>query len=68
VTARRRLVFTFAGPGRVRIVARVDFDDGLHGAQVKELVRGIEPGMKQKSEDGYRSTSCPLAEHGPSLT
>jgi hypothetical protein len=30
------------GPGRLWIVARVDIDDALRGAQVKALVRGIE--------------------------
>jgi hypothetical protein len=44
VTAIRELLFTFVGPGRIWIVARVDIDDGLRGAQVKSLVRGIESG------------------------
>jgi cation diffusion facilitator family transporter len=45
VTAIRELLFTFVGPGRIWIVARVDIDDGLRGAQVKSLVRGIESGL-----------------------
>jgi len=34
VTAIRQLLVTFVGPGRVWIVARVDIDDGLCGAQI----------------------------------
>jgi cation diffusion facilitator family transporter len=54
VTAIRELLFTFVGPGRIWIVARVDIDDGLRGAQVKALVRGIESGMKHESDNVYR--------------
>jgi len=54
VTAIRELLVTFVGPGRVWIVARVDIDDGLSGAQVKALVRDIEAGLKHGSEDVYR--------------
>ncbi len=54
VTAIRELLFTFVGPGRVWIVARVDIDDGLSGAQVKSLVRGIESGMKHGAKEVYR--------------
>ena len=54
VTAINQLLFTFVGPGRVWLVARVDIDDALHGAQVKALVRGIESGLKHESEDVYR--------------
>ena len=42
------------GPGQVWIVARVDIDDGLRGAQVKSLVRGIESGLKHEAEEIYR--------------
>jgi cation diffusion facilitator family transporter len=54
VTAIRQLLFTFVGPNRVWIVARVDIDDDLRGAQVKALVRGIESGLKHESEYVYR--------------
>jgi len=54
VTALRELLFTFVGPGRVWIVARVDIDNGLRGAQVKSLVRGIESGLKHAAEEVYR--------------
>jgi hypothetical protein len=42
------------GPGRVWIVARVDIDDGLRGAQVTSLVRGIESGLKHEADEVYR--------------
>ena len=54
VTAIRELLFTFVGPGQVWIVARVDIDDGLRGAQVKSLVRGIESGLKHEADEIYR--------------
>jgi cation diffusion facilitator family transporter len=54
VTAIRQLLFTFVGPGQLWIVARVDIDDALRGAQVKALVRGIESGMKHESDNVYR--------------
>jgi len=60
VTAIRQLLFTFVGPGRVWIVARVDIDDGLRGAQVKALACGIESGLKHESEDVYRADIVPI--------
>ena len=54
VTAIRQLLVTFTGPGLVWIVARVDIDDGLSGAQIKALARGIEAGLKHESEHVYR--------------
>jgi hypothetical protein len=66
VTAIRELLFTFVGPGRVWIVARVDIDDGLSGAQVEALVRGIESGLKRESEDVYRVDVVPIGgAHAP---
>jgi len=59
VTAVRELLFTFVGPGQVWIVARIDIDDGLSGARVKSLVRGIESGMK-RDESVYRVDVVPL--------
>jgi len=58
VTAIRELLCTFVGPGQVWIVARIDIDDGLSGAQVKSLVRGIESGMK-RDESIYRVDVVP---------
>ena len=54
VTAIGQLLVTFVGPGRLWIVARVDIDDGLRGAQVKALAHGIESGMKHESDNVYR--------------
>jgi len=60
VTGIRELLFTFVGPGRIWIVARVDIDDGLRGAQVEALVRGIESGLKQQAEEVYRVDVVPI--------
>jgi cation diffusion facilitator family transporter len=65
VTGIRDLLFTFAGPGRVWIVARVDIDDGLSGAQVESLVQGIESGMKHESHDIYRADIVPIGGPRP---
>jgi cation diffusion facilitator family transporter len=65
VTAIRELLFTFVGPGRVWIVARINIDDGLRGGQVRALVRGIESGMKHKSKDVYRVDVVPIGEAQP---
>jgi len=47
VAGIREILTTFVGPSQVWIVARVDVEDDLTGAQVESLVRGIESGMKQ---------------------
>jgi hypothetical protein len=60
VTAIRELWFTFLGPGRIWVAARVDIDDGLRGAQVKAPGRGIESVMKHESEDVYRVDVVPI--------
>jgi len=44
----------------VWIVARVDIDDGLDGAQVKALARGIESGLKHETQDIYRVDVVPI--------
>jgi cation diffusion facilitator family transporter len=59
VTAIRELLVTFLGPGRVWLIARVDIDDDLRGAQVKSLVCGIESGLKLESENIYRADIVP---------
>jgi hypothetical protein len=59
VTAIREVLVTFTGPGRVWVTARLDIGDGLTGAQVKTLVRGIESGMKHESEAVYRVDVVP---------
>ena len=45
VTAITELVVTFLGPRQLRILARVDIDDGLTGAQVKTLIGRIEDSL-----------------------
>src|SRR5580698_1922084 len=60
VTAIREVLVTFTGPGRVWVTARLDVDDALTGAQVKELVSGIESGMKRESEAVYRIDVVPI--------
>jgi hypothetical protein len=62
VTGIRELLVNFIGSGRVWIVARVEIDDDLRGAQVESLVRGIESSMKHESESIFRVTSCRPAE------
>ena len=62
VTAIRDLLVTFVGPGRVWIVVRLDIDDGLRGAQVKALARGIESGLKHESESFYRVDVVPIGQ------
>ena len=67
VTGVRELLFTFVGPGRVWIVARIDVDDGLRGAQVKALVRGIESGLKHEATEVYRADIVPTGR-APAVT
>ena len=45
VTAITELVVTFLGPRQLRVLARVDIDDGLTGAQVKSVIRRIEDSL-----------------------
>jgi cation diffusion facilitator family transporter len=61
VTGIREVLVNFIGPGRVWIVARVDIDDDLRGAEVTSLVRGIESGMRRESEHVYRVDIVPTA-------
>jgi hypothetical protein len=69
VTAIRGLLFAFVGPGRIWIVARVDVDDRLSGAQVESLVCGIESGLKREAEEVYRVDVVPIggAQAGDAL-
>jgi len=68
VTAVRELLFTFLGPGRVWIVARVDLDDGMRGAQVKATVRGLELDLKRESDLVYRVDVVPIGGARPVRT
>lgn len=45
VTGITELVATFLGPRQVRVLARVNIDDGLTGAQVKTLIGRIEDSL-----------------------
>ena len=65
VTAIRDLLFTFVGPGRIWIVARINIDDGLRSGHVGALVRGIESGMKHESKDVHRVDVVPIGEAQP---
>jgi divalent metal cation (Fe/Co/Zn/Cd) transporter len=60
VTAIGEVLVTFIGPGQVWVIARLDIDDALRGAQVKSLVHGIESGMKRESEAIYRVDIVPI--------
>jgi len=62
VRAVREMLFTFVGPGQVWIVARIDVDHSLGGAQVESLVRGIESGLKHRSENIYRVDIVPTGD------
>jgi hypothetical protein len=62
VTAIRELLFTFAGPGQVWVVARINVEDSLPGAQVAELVRGIERSLKHEAKEVYRIDVVPIGE------
>lgn len=65
VTFVRELLFTFVGPGKVWIVARVDLDDGLCGTQVKALIQSIESGLKREAEEVYRVDIVPVGGQSP---
>jgi len=62
VTAVHELLFTFVGPGRVWVVARVGIDDDLRGGQVEALAREIESGMRHQSEEIFRIDVVPISE------
>ena len=49
VCAVTELLVTFLGPRRLWVVARVDIDDALTGARVKELVRATEEALTKES-------------------
>jgi len=64
VTGIRELLVNFLGPGRVWVIARVDIDADLRGAQVESLVRGIESSMRRESESIYRVDVVPIGGVG----
>jgi cation diffusion facilitator family transporter len=48
VVAVRRLAVLFTGPDEILVVARVDIDDNLDGAEVERLVSGIERELRSR--------------------
>ena len=49
VTRIAELLVTFLGPRQVRVLARVDIDDGLGGAAVKSLIGEIDDALLRSS-------------------
>jgi len=49
VTGITELLVTFLGPRQLRVLARIDIDDGLSGAQVKSLLRELEDALVRSS-------------------
>jgi cation diffusion facilitator family transporter len=49
ITGIGELLVTFLGPRQLRVLARVDIDDGLDGAQVKALTARIEDALCRQS-------------------
>jgi len=49
ITGIGELLVTFLGPRQLRVLARVDIDDGLDGAQVKALTAQIEDALCRES-------------------
>jgi cation diffusion facilitator family transporter len=49
VTGVTELLVTFLGPRRLRVLARVDIDDGLTGAEVKSLIAELENTLTRSS-------------------
>jgi divalent metal cation (Fe/Co/Zn/Cd) transporter len=65
VTGICEILTTFVGPNQVCIVARIEIDEGLSGAQVESLVRGIESSGK-RLEYIYRLDVVPIGG-GPAV-
>jgi cation diffusion facilitator family transporter len=61
IVAVGELVVTFLGPRRVWVVARVDIDDRLSGAQVKEVLGATEGELKRESPYIVRVDLTPSA-------
>ena len=71
VTGIGELLVTFLGPRQLRVLARVDIDDGLSGAQVKSLVAELEDTLCRDSPlhrpggCGARRTGAPAPAGHP---
>jgi cation diffusion facilitator family transporter len=62
------LLVLFIGPRQIRVLARVDIDDALGGAQVKALVREIEETLIRSSPYIVRVDVVPDGGQGPQQT
>ena len=60
VTGVREILVNFIGPGRVWVVARVEIDASLNGAQIAALAHGIETGMRRESASIHRVDIIPV--------
>jgi divalent metal cation (Fe/Co/Zn/Cd) transporter len=49
IVAVTELLVTFLGPRRVWVVARIDIEDAMSGAQVKEVLRATEKELQRQS-------------------
>ena len=65
VVGLRDLVVSFTGPSEVWVVARVDVDDGLTGAEVEALVAGIERDLTSREEAITRVDVVPVGDAPP---
>lgn len=61
----RDLVVTFTGPDEVWVVARVDVDDGLTGAEVEEMAAGIERRFTEAEPAITRVDIVPVGQAPP---
>jgi cation diffusion facilitator family transporter len=61
----RDLVVTFTGPDEVWVVARVDVEDGLTGAEVEQLVAGIERRFTEAEPAITRVDVVPVGQAPP---
>jgi cation diffusion facilitator family transporter len=65
VTDIKELLVTFLGPLQLRVLARVDIDDGLTGADVKALTREVENRLCRASPYIIRVDVVPDGGPGP---
>ena len=61
----RDLVVTFTGPDEVWVVARVDLEDTLTGAEVEQLAAGIERQFMQAEPAITRVDIVPVGQAAP---
>ena len=62
------LLVIFIGPRQLRVLARVDIDDTLGGAEVKALVRSLEETLIRSSPYIVRVDVVPDGGHAPQRT